>query len=115
MKIDKLLSRYGREVCLREPPTQERPWPLDLPPYRAFIQPLRYKNKMYLYGVNTEIGFNNQGYYLYIGPPEPKLTALAEGVYVTADGTAYQVDRAEPVYFGSSPLYQWAILRTVIE
>jgi len=115
MKINGLLAKYGRMVCLREPPTQERPWPLDLPPYRAFIQPLRYKNKMYLNGVNTEIGFNSQGYYLYIGPPEPNLAELAEGVFVAAEDSAYQVDRAEQVYFGSRPLYQWAILRTVIE
>ena len=43
-------------------------------PFKGFIQPLRYKNKMYLYGVNTEIGYNSQGYYLYIGPPEHDLT-----------------------------------------
>ena len=30
-------------------------------PFKGFIQPLRYKNKMYLYGVNTEIGYNSQG------------------------------------------------------
>lgn len=42
---------------------------------RAFISPLRYKNKMYLYGVNTEIGYNSQGHYLYIGHPTPDLTA----------------------------------------
>ena len=29
-------------------------------PFKGFIQPLRYKNKMYLYGVNTEIRNKSQ-------------------------------------------------------
>ena len=31
-------------------------------PFKGFNQPLRNKNKMYLYGENTEIGYNSQGY-----------------------------------------------------
>ena len=35
-------------------------------PFRALIQPLRYKNKMYLDGTYTDIGKSTSGNYLYI-------------------------------------------------
>ena len=58
---------------------------------QGFIQPLRYKNKMYLYGVNTEIGYNSQGYYLYIGPPEHDLTVNEDALIIDGD-IKYQID-----------------------
>ena len=76
-------------------------------PFKGFIQPLRYKNKMYLYGVNTEIGYNSQGYYLYIGPPEDAL--IIDG------DIKYQIDRAEKIKLGEEVLYVWAVVRTVVE
>ena len=36
------------------------------PVYKAFLQPLRYKNKMYLEGTYTPIGRDNTGLYLYL-------------------------------------------------
>ncbi len=81
----------------------------------AFISPLRYKNKMYLYGVNTEIGYNSQGHYLYIGPPDPDLTAADEGGYVRCMGEKYRIDRAEKVYKKDKPFYIWAIIRVIVE
>ena len=81
----------------------------------AFISPLRYKNKMYLYGVNTEIGYNSQGHYLYIGPPDPDLTAADEGEYVSCMGEKYRIDRAEKVYKKDKPFYIWAIIRVIVE
>ena len=81
----------------------------------AFISPLRYKNKMYLYGVNTEIGYNSQGHYLYIGPPAPDLTAADEGEYVSCMGEKYRIDRAEKVYKKDKPFYIWAIIRVIVE
>lgn len=82
---------------------------------RAFISPLRYKNKMYLYGVNTEIGYNSQGHYLYIGPPDPDLTAAEDGSYISCLGEKYRIDRAEKVYKGEDPFYIWAIIRVMVE
>ena len=81
----------------------------------AFISPLRYKNKMYLYGVNTEIGYNSQGHYLYIGPPDPDLTVADEGEYVRCMGEKYRIDRAEKVYKKDKPFYIWAIIRVIVE
>lgn len=82
---------------------------------KAFISPLRYKNKMYLYGVNTEIGYNSQGHYLYIGPCEPDLTKAQDGEYVTCFGERYRIDRAEKVYKGKDGFYIWAIIRVMVE
>ncbi|MBQ8016448.1 MAG: hypothetical protein IJ264_09730 [Clostridia bacterium] len=82
---------------------------------KAFISPLRYKNKMYLYGVNTEIGYNSQGHYLYIGPPEPDLTAANDGEYISCLGEKYRIDRAEKVYKGDEVFYIWAIIRVIVE
>lgn len=83
--------------------------------YKGFIQPLRYKNKMYLDGINTEIGFNSQGHYLYIGPPEYDLTPAENGRYLVSNGISYQIDRAEKVYYKNEVCYIWAIIRTIVE
>lgn len=50
MKIDRMLTEFGRfaEFVSADGET--------VIGTHAFISPLRYKNKMYLYGVNTEIG-----------------------------------------------------------
>ena len=107
MKIDKLLNNYGRTVELNTDGTTKG--------FKAFIKPLRYKNKMYLDGVYTQIGFNSQGHYLYIGPPDPDLTLVKDNAFLFSDGTKYQIDRAERVYNGDSIFYIWAIIRTIVE
>ena len=81
----------------------------------AFISPLRYKNKMYLYGVNTEIGYNTEGYYLYIGPPSPDITLGEGGSRIICDEEAYRIDRAEKVYLGNKVFYIWAVIRKTSE
>ena len=75
-QIIKNLNKYGRAVSFH---SQNGEKICDL---HAMISPLRYKNKMYLYGVNTEIGYNSQGHYLYIGPPTPDLTQISERDYL---------------------------------
>ena len=108
MITDILFKQYGRKVslCTENGIKQS---------FRAMIQPLRYKNKMYLDGIYTEIGFNSQGHYLYIGPPEVDLTSVADGEYLSADTIKYQIDRAEKVYAGDKVFYIWAIIRTIVE
>ena len=81
---------------------------------RAFISPLRYKNKMYLYGVNTEIGYNPEGYYLYIGPPSPVLEN-SEKCLIECGGDTYKIDRAETIRAGGYVIYNWAIIRKTVE
>ena len=101
--IETVFSKYGRpaEFVSKDG--------VIISSMRAFISPLRYKNKMYLYGVNTEIGYNSQGHYLYIGPPDPDLTVFSEGEYISCQGEKYRIDRAEKVF------YIWAIIRVIVE
>lgn len=109
MKIDRMLTEFGRfaEFVSADGET--------VAGIHAFISPLRYKNKMYLYGVNTEIGYNSQGHYLYIGPPDPDLTLARNGDYVRCMGEKYRIDRAEKVYKGNEVFYIWAIIRVIVE
>lgn len=109
MKLTPIFKSYGRPASLISKNGD------TLAEMNAFISPLRYKNKMYLYGVNTEIGYNSQGHYLYIGPPDPDITGLENGEYVSCGGERYRVDRAEKVYKGNEIFYIWAIIRVIVE
>ncbi len=108
--LDTIFKRFGREISLKSDDGRSSEI------FHGFIQPLRYKNKMYLDGVYTVIGFDNQGKYLYIGPPKHDLTAFdTSSGYILCDEVKYTVDRAEKVYCGEYPLYIWAIIREIVE
>ena len=109
MNIAPLFDKHGRKVGIYDSNGSE------ISKTSAFISPLRYKNKMYLYGGNTEIGYNSQGHYLYIGPPDVDLTVLSEGGYISCENEKYRIDRAEKVYKGSDVFYIWAIVRVIVE
>jgi hypothetical protein len=108
MKLENLMKRHGQAMSLRLPDEQ------DYGTFYAFIQPLRYKNKMYLAGVNTQIGYNSEGHYLYIGPPELDLTVAGTDAVLRAGSVDYRIDRAEKVYRGAEVFYIWAIVRTTV-
>ncbi|MCQ2479493.1 MAG: hypothetical protein MJ120_02540 [Clostridia bacterium] len=110
LNINEMFNKFGREIRL----ARDDGW--SSPIYHGFIQPLRYKNKIYLDGVYTVIGFDNQGKYLYIGPPEHDLTRFDSTVgHIEADGVKYTIDRAEKVYYSDEPVYVWAIIREIVE
>ena len=108
MNIAKYIQDYGRQADLVSPSGA-------VSENRAFISPLRYKNKMYLSGVYTDIGFNSEGHCLYIGAPGCDLTAAPAGAYILADGIKYRIDRVEKVYAKDEVFYIWAIIRVMIE
>ena len=107
--IRRMMERFGRQVrlCLPDGWQSEN--------FGAFLQPLRYKNKMYLGGVNTRIGFNREGYYLYLGPPEHDLTQLGHDLWIQCGDEKYTVDRAEMVHFGQEASHVWGIIRSMVE
>ena len=109
MNIEACLSAVGRDITLRDAEGEV------VSSHRAVISPLRYKNKMYLDGVYTDVGFNSEGHYLCICPPACDLTALGDGEYLRCSGTDYRIDRAEKVYFGDEPLYIWAVIRVIVK
>lgn len=107
MAFGRLMNAFARPCSYISPEGE------SLGQMQAFISPLRYKNKMYLYGVNTEIGYNAEGYYLYIGPPEADITC--EGCCIECAGDKYKVDRAEKVFAGTRVFYIWAVIRKMVE
>ncbi|MDR3344742.1 MAG: hypothetical protein LBT21_04020 [Oscillospiraceae bacterium] len=101
--FESALKQFGRAARLFSPGGEQ------LAEYHAFVQPLRYKNKLYLYGVHTEIGYNSQGHYLYLGPAA--YTLQDDGQELEIGGDLYRVERAETVFLADDPLYVWAVIR----
>lgn len=84
--------------------------------FKAHIQPIRYKTKLYLEGNFTEIGINKNDVYLYLGPANHDLTRLSEDARVIdADGVFYKIDRCEKIMFGDKCVYVWAVIRKTTE
>lgn len=103
--LESLLKRYGRSVYI----TSEK---LNSEIFNALVQPLRYKNKMYVAGTNTEIGLAEENYYLYIGPGNKDLRKMGVSVMLhTADGKSYEVQKSEKIYNGESVFYIWAVIK----
>ena len=50
----------------------------EIASFNAFLQPLRYKNKLYLSGVPTELGYDGLKKYLLICPPDIDLEMVTE-------------------------------------
>ena len=107
MNLSAEFEKWGRTLVIKNTDSTQTA------PFKGFIQPLRYKNKMYLNGVNTVIGFNSQGHYLYIGPPDHD--PEKESCHVESNGKKYTVDRCEKVYFKNEVIYVWAIIREIVE
>ena len=77
----------------------------------AFLQPLRYKNKLYLSGVPTELGYDGLNKYLLICPPDIDLDIIDGINYRLCFGEkAFGVDHYETIYSKGEPLYLWAII-----
>lgn len=108
MEVKQILRRFGRDVCL----AKAGGWKSET--FRAFIQPLRYKNKMYLEGIHTEIGKSEKGYYLYLGPKNHDLTT-GQDFLVKAGGMTLKTERAEKVWFKNDVCYIWAVLSSCEE
>ncbi len=79
--------------------------------FYAYLQPLRYKNKIYLSGVATELGYDGMKKYLLLAPKEVHMKYLTDISYTLSfeDGK-FRTDHCEPVYFAGKPLYLWAIV-----
>lgn len=79
--------------------------------FSAFLQPLRYKNKIYLSGVPTELGYDGLNKYLLLAPPEVDIKYIESKEYtVSFDGVTFGTDHCEPVYLGKRQLYHWAVI-----
>ena len=103
--LEKLFKKFGRSVYI----TSDN-YTSEI--YSALVQPLRYKNKMYVAGTNTEIGLAEENYYLYIGPAEKDLKKYGLSAMLhTADGKSYEVHKSEKIYNGENVWYIWAVVK----
>lgn len=78
----------------------------------SLLQPLLYKNKLYVELQPSEFGKFDDGCYLYLGPSESN---LKPDDVVIIDGEKYITQRYEAMYLFSRSIYGWAILRPCIE
>ena len=77
---------------------------------RAVLQPMRYKNKMYLGIKRNEMGFSDSECFLYLGPAEPSFVGEELETTVWSDGASFNVSRADRVLIGNETVYIWAVL-----
>lgn len=82
---------------------------------KAFIQPLRYKDQMYMGGKCIDIGYINGKSYLYIGSKDVRLDLYPFNTILKTNEDNYVVKRAQAVYLGEDILYVWAIIQVYVE
>lgn len=95
-----MLKKYGRPVVVC---TGKKEWSTNV-----LIQPLRYKNKMYLDFERSEIGIKDNTCFLYIGPADVELKETE--TIIMGEDCSYSVSRADVIYLGRNPIYIWAVL-----
>lgn len=105
MRLKRLFSRYGRDAFLFNNKG------ILINESKCLIQPLRYKNKMYLEGIPTDIGINEAGCYLLLAPPEFDVESAGRTGYVSDGKNSYHIDRSEKIYIGKDVYFIWAIVR----
>ncbi len=99
--ITSMLKRYGSKVTVC---TQGKKISTN-----AFIQPLRYKSKLYSDKSIGYYGYKDGRYYLYIGDADVEFSRDDEAIIET-DGRRYYVHSNEVYYLDNNKLYTWAIL-----
>lgn len=97
-----LLEAIGEKA---EVTVGENSWQIN-----AIIQPMRYKNKLYIEQERTELGFRDTECFLYLGPAEPDFAGLESDTVITAGGKNYNVSRADRISLKGVTQYIWAVL-----
>ena len=77
----------------------------------GLLQPLRYKNKIYLRGVATELGYDSLKKYLLLSPADVDLSGVDGTVTSLYIGNTHlSIDHTETIHLGSEPYYNWSIV-----
>ncbi len=106
--LERWSARCGRPLTILLPGGEQKSC-------YGFLQPLRYKNKIYLDNDYLPGGFSESGHFLYLGPPSLRLDRQNGMVRIQDEEQTYVVKRAECVYRGKDPFYIWAVLRLYTE
>ncbi|MDO5123550.1 MAG: hypothetical protein Q4D44_02655 [Eubacteriales bacterium] len=78
---------------------------------RAVVEPLMYKNKMYLGGNVVPTGYLDNSHYVMTAPPELLGDNPGDAI-ITYNGQKYVVKRSEIISADDEDLYLWAVLET---
>lgn len=111
-KVARLLEHWGQKVQVV---TADEAGNALVKEGKAFIQPLRYKNKMYLGGNYLPPGYADGGHYLYIGGPKQRIDLAPFDTVVRTAAESYAVKKAEKVCLKDEVLYVWAVLQRYTE
>lgn len=103
--IKKLIAEFGRTVTVYSKESEYET--------KAFIQPLRYKNKLYLSDTPTYAGISDDTSYLYIGNGGNRIGADPK-LRIKAGDTVLFVVKSEPIYISDVLFYEWAVLKIAV-
>ena len=82
---------------------------------RAIIQPMRYKNKLYIEMPRGELGIKDTECFLYLGSPSVNFSGKEFDTIIVSNDRSYNVSRAEQIKMGDRTVYIWAVLSPRIE
>lgn len=105
--VDLLLSKMGEEITVIDKTVESK--------VKAVIQPLRYKNKLYLDMKWGNLGFKDAECFLYIGPPKPDFAGREIDIHIKSADRAYCVSRADRITLAGKTVYIWAVLTPKIK
>ncbi len=103
--VSECIKKFGRGVSLIDSDGKL------IQQEKCILSPLRYKNKMYLEGIPTDIGVNDSGYFLLIAPSSMQLDKIGRKGFVCDGEKKYHIDRMEKMFFGENLLYLWAVVK----
>lgn len=102
-RVFEFIEKYGQLLSIEKDGKKT--------PFRGFFQPLRYKNKMYLSVITTELGYDVLTKFLLICPVSvPLETVNGLDVFLNFGDEDFCVDHCEKIYFKDEPLYYWAVV-----
>lgn len=107
--VSRMLRRFGEKVTVKEN--------ARLTEVYAVIQPMLYKNKMYIDGKALPAGYFDGGHYLMIASADIGITDY-RNTTVTSKNVSYRIKRAEVIYSGDTELFVWLVLtpsKTLVE
>ena len=98
--VDGEIGRYGSAVTICQDGRRVEA--------RAFVEPLRYRNKIYIGGECRPLGALRREKYLYVGQTTHPLKENSS--VIESHGEKYLVKRCETYYVKDTSVYEWAIL-----
>lgn len=98
--IKETIKRYGNDVIIVDGDKKTKA--------KAFVEPLRYKNRVYVGGKYRLLGLDRDEKYLYVGCAENSLKEQCS--VIEMQDSKYIVKRCETYYVKDYPIYVWAIL-----